>query len=116
MEAVLRKALDIGITFNPEKCIFEAPEIPFWGAIVTKDGIVPDPEKVEALRNADRPLSKEELVSFLSMLQSNSELIPRPPAEAYNVRQLTKKYCKFKWTDTHQKEFKKLKDCSTKRC
>ena len=71
VEAVLRKALDIGITFNREKCIFEAPEVPFWCVIITKDGIISDPEKVEALRNADRPGSNEELVSFLSMLQSN---------------------------------------------
>ena len=109
VEAILRKALHISITFNPEKCIFDAPEVPFWGVIVSKDGIIPDPEKVEALRNADRSCSEEELVSFLSMLQSNSEFILCLAVEAYNLRQLTKKHCKFKWTDTHQKEFEKLK-------
>ena len=109
VEAVLRKAVDIGITFNPEKCIFEAPEVPFWGVIITKDVIIPDPEKIESLKNADRPRSKEELVSFLSMLQSNSEFIPGLAAEAYNLRQLTKKHYNFKWTDIHQKEFEKLK-------
>ena len=44
------------------------------------------------------------------MLQSNSAFIPRLAAEAYNLRQLTKKHCKFKWTDIHQKEFEKLKE------
>eukprot|EP00112_Aurelia_sp_Birch-Aquarium-sp1_P019314 Seg4753.2 transcript_id=Seg4753.2/GoldUCD/mRNA.D3Y31 product="Transposon Tf2-3 polyprotein" pseudo=true protein_id=Seg4753.2/GoldUCD/D3Y31 len=77
VEAVLNKAFEVGITFNPEKSIFNAKEVPFWGVIITKEGIKPDPAKVKALQEAERPKNKEELISFLSMLQSNSAFIPR---------------------------------------
>ena len=40
-----------------------------------KDGVKPDPEKVETLKHITRPENKEELVSFLCMMQSNAEFI-----------------------------------------
>ena len=77
VDAVLSKALEVGITFNPDQSIFNAKEVPFWGVIITKERIKPDPAKVKALHEAERPENKEELISFLSMLQSNSAFIPR---------------------------------------
>ena len=34
--------------FNWEKFVVETSEIPFYSHIISKDGIKPDPEKVEA--------------------------------------------------------------------
>ena len=43
--------------------------------MITKDGIMPDPEKVKALQRASRPRTKEELMSLLCMVQSNHDFI-----------------------------------------
>ena len=49
---ILNKALETiaqsGLTLNPEKCIFMKKEIPFWGLLITSEGIKPDPSKVSA--------------------------------------------------------------------
>ncbi len=49
VEAVLNKAFEVSICFNLEKSIFNAKEVPFWGVIIIKEGIKPDPAKVKAL-------------------------------------------------------------------
>ena len=43
--------------------------------IISADGIRPDPEKVEALNHFTTPKNKEELVSFICMMQSNADFI-----------------------------------------
>ena len=99
-----------GLTLNPSKCIFHKKEIPFWGMIITGDGVRPDPRKVEALQNASRPETKSELMSFLCMLQANAEFIPNLSKETVNLRELTKKDVRFRWNKKCQTEFKKLRN------
>ena len=62
---VMEKIEASGLTLNPEKCMFMTEEVPFWGMIITKDGVKPNPMKVEALRTAGKPNTKEEVMSFL---------------------------------------------------
>ena len=62
LEKVLTRIKESGLTLNASKCILAKDEIPFWGMTVTKNGIKPDPSKVEALKNAGRPRSKEEVM------------------------------------------------------
>ena len=77
--------------------------------IIAGDGVRPDPTKVEALRNATRPESKSELMSFLCMMQANSEFIPKLSKETVNLRELTKRDVRFKWNKKCQKEFERLR-------
>ena len=64
LEAVLQRAVDFGVTFNPDKCQFGVEEIEFYGH---KDGLKPDPEKVRAVKESSPPESKEAVRSFLGM-------------------------------------------------
>ena len=110
---VLNQALqiieDAGMTLNANKCIFHKQEVPFWGVLVNENGIRPDPEKVNALKHATPPQDKQELISFLCMVQSNKEFMPYLAKNTYHLRQFTKKNKKFKWTQECQREFNKLK-------
>ena len=96
LESVLQRASDFGITFNPDKCLFGVSEIEFYGHQFTKDGLKPSPEKVEAVKEANPPESKEAVRSFLGMTGYLSKFIP----EYYSLRaplpQLTHKDAKFK--------------------
>ena len=76
---------------------------------VTKNGIKPDPSKVEALKNAGRPRSKEEVMSFLCFVQSFFDFIPNLSRKTVHLRMLTKKHACFKWTKECRKEFNELK-------
>ena len=97
-----------GLTFNPPKCFFGKKEISFWGMIFGGDGVKPDPAKVEALEHITPPTSKEELISFLCMLQSNSDFIPSFSKKSAPLRELTKGKIHFKWRDEHQRCFEDL--------
>ena len=104
MEAIVKA----GITLNPEKCLFYAKEIEFWGMIFGKDGVRPDPKKVKALENLEPPKDKSELISFICMMQSNAEFMPEFAKKASKLRELTKKDITFKWTPSHQEAFNDL--------
>lgn len=108
LERFLQRTEAVGLTLNPNKCIFGQSEIPFWGCIIGKQGIRPDPRKVKALNYARRPETKEELISFLAMVRSNSDFIPQLAHKTASLRQLTKKWAPFIWTNEHQVEFDRL--------
>lgn len=70
----LKRLLARGMTLNPDKCIFSQREIPLWGMQVS--AMRPDPEKVQNLKDAPMPKTKDELISFLCMARSHSAFIP----------------------------------------
>ena len=76
LEEVLTSVIKAGLTLNPEKCVFVATEIPFWGVEVSKEGIKPDPAKVEFAQSAEPPTTKDEVISFLSVINQMLNLLP----------------------------------------
>ena len=100
MDAV-RKA---NLTLNKKKCIFGKSEIKFWGMLFTSEGVKPDPEKVKVLENISPPKDKDELKSFICMMQSNSDFIPNFSKKVALLRTLLNEKI-FCWTHLHQKTF-----------
>ena len=56
------------VNLNPEKCELRRSEIEFLGQHITKDGVSPDPKKVQALRNIPDPTNIAELRRILGMI------------------------------------------------
>ncbi|UYV63772.1 K02A2.6-like, partial [Cordylochernes scorpioides] len=67
LRCVLRKLQDSGLTLNKEKCIFLVKEIKFLGHLITERGVLPDPNKVQAIREFPSPSSISEVRRFLGM-------------------------------------------------
>ena len=82
--------------------------------IISKDGVQPDPAKVEALELVGKPRSKEEVMSFLCMIQSNAEFIPNLAQSTVNLRELTKKNVRFRWSKECNQEINELKEAFIK--
>ncbi|UYV65228.1 K02A2.6-like [Cordylochernes scorpioides] len=68
LRCVLRKLQDSGLTLNKEKCIFSVKEIKFPGHLITERGVLPDPNKVQAIREFPSPSSISEVRRFLGMV------------------------------------------------
>ncbi|UYV61221.1 K02A2.6-like, partial [Cordylochernes scorpioides] len=68
LRCVLRKLQDSGMTLNKEKCIFSVKEIKFLGHLITERGVLPDPNKVQAIREFPSPSSISEVRRFLGMV------------------------------------------------
>ena len=105
LSAVMKAISDVNMTLNPSKCIFGKTEVRFWGMIISADGVRPDPVKVEALEKLSPPESKEDLKSFICMMQSNSEFITSLAKCIAPLRKLLKLNCHYKWTKVHQEAF-----------
>ena len=109
LEQVCRKIEEIGMTLNPDKCIISAGEVPWWGMIISKDGVSPDQSKVDSLKHMSPPKSKDEVKSLFCMLQSNRNFIPRLANKTIHIRGLLKKEADFAWTKKCQNEFDQIK-------
>ena len=98
------------LTLKGSKCIFLSQDIPFWGMRFTSQGIKPCPEKCKAIQEMSPPQRKEDVASFISLLQSHAKFIPMFSKLTYNIRALQKKRSKFCWKEVHQKEFDAVKE------
>ena len=65
---VLRWCKEVNLKLNKDKCHFRCMSIPFFGKVVSREGIQPDPQKVKALIDIPVPNNKRELWAFLGII------------------------------------------------
>ena len=66
--AFTEKCMINNLTLNSEKIQFKQSQVSFYGHCWSKQGISPDPKKIEALNHMEFPLNKETMRSFLGMI------------------------------------------------
>jgi hypothetical protein len=69
METVLTRLHDAGLKVNVAKSSFCAHEIEYLGYILTREGIKPQPKKVQAILTLNPPNNVNKLRHFLGMVQ-----------------------------------------------
>ena len=52
---MMEKAKTLGMHFNPTKCQFHQTQVKFFGLMLTRQGVVPNPAKTEALSKLPEP-------------------------------------------------------------
>ena len=87
-----------GITLKKAKCEFMLPSIKYFGHIISKDGIYPDPAKVEAIQAIPVMTSVKEVRSFLSLVNFCFSFIPNLSQKAAPLRKLLNSQTKFEWS------------------
>ncbi|KAK9739757.1 Integrase zinc binding domain [Popillia japonica] len=114
----LRKVLHVlkekHLTINVSKCIFNKAEVKFFGYLFTKNGIYPDPHKVNAIIDLEEPKTPTEVRSFLGMVNYIGKFLPRLASYTKNLRELTFKNKEWVWNELHQKEFETIKQLINK--
>ena len=68
LKQVFELLAENGLVVNRAKCVLGVTELDFLGFHVNKDGIVPLPDKVEAIRATKSPTTIKELQRFLGMV------------------------------------------------
>ena len=106
---VLNKANKLNIKFNPAKLEVGKEELSFSGHIVSKDGLKPDPKKVQAITNMPSPKTKEALKSLMGMLAYLGKFIPHLAEVTEPLREIQKKGVIFEWKTPQEKAFNRLK-------
>ena len=117
--AVLRdlfqRVRQANLTLRPTKCFVGYSSIPFTGHVVGAGKLQMEPDKVERVRNAERPTTKKEVRSFLGLAGFYRKFIPNFSRIAAPLTDLTRKGQPkhVTWTDREQVAFEALKECIT---
>ncbi|PZC79258.1 hypothetical protein B5X24_HaOG216524 [Helicoverpa armigera] len=77
LHEVFRRLDEHGISINQAKCVLGKPKVEFLGYLITKDGIKPLPDKVEAIHKYPLPRTVQELRRFLGMINFYRSSIPQ---------------------------------------
>jgi hypothetical protein len=118
IEEVLRRLCDAGLKNNAEKLTFCALEIEYLGYILTRDGIKPQSNKVQAILAIQPPTNIKELRHFLGMVQYYRELckmlapltsLVGECGQTKVTRAKGTKKVPWHWDEVHQRAFNHVK-------
>ncbi|XP_055588760.1 uncharacterized protein K02A2.6-like [Uranotaenia lowii] len=76
LEEVLSILRDNNASLNKEKCMFGVEQLEILGYNVSAAGISPSEEKISAIRNFRQPETREEVRSFLGLINFVGQFIP----------------------------------------
>ena len=90
-------------------------EVTWFGMIFSKQGMSPDPEKVQIIKDWPVPEDKAAVKSFLQTCQFSQEFMRPGAKRTYSdvtlpLRRLTAMNVRFKWTPECQQAFQELKE------
>ena len=74
LEIVMERLANAGLKCKIDKCLFCEPEIEYLGYIITKEGVKPQPKKVQDGIDIQRPTTKTEVHHFLGIVQYYRDL------------------------------------------
>ena len=95
---------------NTEKCKMRRSEVTYFGHVVGKDGLKPDPEKVAAISQLEPPQNVSELRTILGMFNYLGKFLPNLSAVLKPVTNLLKSEVAWQWEVEQKAAFKKAKD------
>ncbi|KAD4586135.1 hypothetical protein E3N88_23736 [Mikania micrantha] len=91
------------------KCDFWLSQVAFFGHIVSAEGIMMDPAKIEAITKWPTPTSATEVRSFLGLAGYYRRFIEGFSVIALPLTQLLRKGVKFSWNADREKSVEELK-------
>ncbi|XP_035901959.1 uncharacterized protein K02A2.6 isoform X2 [Anopheles stephensi] len=109
LKKVLQRLKEWNVLLNAEKCTYGVQQTKFLGHVLSANGITPDNDKVESIRNFREPKSGEEVRSFLGLVNYLGRFIPDLATITFPLRQLTSHNQVFIWKSEQQEAFNKLK-------
>src|SRR5256885_2232550 len=98
----LRKA---GLLLKHSKCVFAQKEIKYLGHLVSNEGIRPDPEKIQKIRDFPVPRDKKELMIFLGMGHYYARYFKDFSLRTRPLYGLLKKNVPWSWKEPQQAAF-----------
>jgi hypothetical protein len=110
VEEVMKRIRNANLRLKAEKCYFAAKELQFLGHVVGKDGVKPDPEKVDKMINYPELKNIRELQGVLGLFSYYRRFIKDFAQIADLLYKLLKKDTPYMWTQDQQKAFENLRD------
>ena len=109
LEKLLTRCQKVGIRLNKTKLKLRETSLPFLGHLVTKDGLKPDPEKIEAIKQMPRPTDVEGIQRLNGFVNYLAKFLPHLSDVMEPIRQLTRKDVPFNWAPSQENAFTEVK-------
>ena len=106
---VFLKLRAAGLKLKPKKCDLFQTQVNYLGHVSDKTRIRPDPTKLEAVRDWERPETVTEARSFTAFCNYYRKFVRNFAEVAKPLYRLTSKGVKFTWEKNHEDEFQSLK-------
>ncbi|KAG1174195.1 hypothetical protein G6F36_011270 [Rhizopus arrhizus] len=110
---VLRKLDEAKLIINKNKCLFNQKELTFLGYNISEKGILPAPQKIEAIKSWPVPINVQQVRQFMGLAQHYRKFIKGFAGITAPLTDLTKgtghKRRAIQWTDECQKSFDMIK-------
>ena len=110
MLKVLQVAQRNNLKLNREKCEFGVKELTFLGDVLSSEGIKPDPNKITAINNMEKPTDKRGIQRFLGMITYLAKWIPDLSTLTNPLRQLLIEKNEWQWVPEQEKAWGDLKN------
>ncbi|XP_070019696.1 uncharacterized protein [Nicotiana sylvestris] len=91
------------------KCEFWLESVTFLGHVVSREGIMVDPQKIAVVKNWPRSTTPTEIRSFLGLARYYRRFLEGFSTLASPLTKLMQKAVKFQWFDACERSFQELK-------
>ena len=98
-----------GLCLFSKKLELRRDKVSFFGAIYSREGVHPDPKKIQGTEEMTVLETKQQLQSFLGMVTYMGNFIPHLSHHTEPLRQLLKKDVTFYWDDQLTRSFQEIK-------
>jgi hypothetical protein len=106
---VLERIRLANLQVNAEKSHFAVVVVAYLGFILTREGVKPQPAKIEAIMKLAPPANVRGVRSLVGLVNFYREFIPARSETLSPLTELTKKGQKFLWGPAQQKAFEEIK-------
>ena len=115
LQSLLQRCSEMGIQLNKTKSIFKTDQLNFIGHTITNQGLKPDPSKIKAIVDMERPKDKEGVQRLLGMVTYLSKFLPKLSDMTEPLRHLNPKEAVWNWSEEQECAFidiKRLVTCA----
>ena len=109
LDCVFKALRAANLKLHPKKCALFKEEVHFLGMKLTKSGVQPSDEHVQAVKTYPVPKNVKSVRSFLGLVNFFRKFIPDAANVMRPLNDLTKKDALFDWTEECQVSFDTLK-------
>ena len=111
LKSVFERLAGANLTAKPSKCYIAYDSLECLGHVIGTDRLSPNPDKIEVIKNAPRPLTKKQVRSFLGLADFYRKFVPNFSHVASPLTDLTKKGKPNKvcWGESQETAFVSLK-------
>ena len=110
LEEVLKRLASTGLRLRKDKCVFMEPPVTYLEHKVSKEGIQPLQDKVDAITNAPAPTNASELRSYLGMINYYQKFLPNLSSVLAPLHALLPNEACWHWGKEQMHAFQKSKE------